>query len=59
MSKEPTPTPEDPTTAPALDDAAAEARIAQNAQNKHDHDDARVDEMEVESFPASDPPSIL
>ncbi|GAB2894743.1 hypothetical protein ACXA45_08520 [Neomicrococcus lactis] len=56
MSTEPTPTPEDPTTAPALDEAAAAARIA---QDKHDHDDARVDEMEDESFPASDPPSIL
>lgn len=56
MSTEPTPTPEDPTTAPALDDAAAAARIA---QTQHDHDDARVDEMEEESFPASDPPSIL
>jgi len=55
MSTETTKTPEDPTTAPALDAAAAAARIA---QDKHDHDDARVDEMEDESFPASDPPSI-
>ncbi|MDN5756564.1 MAG: hypothetical protein ACTHWW_00220 [Arthrobacter sp.] len=36
----------------SAEEAAKKARRAQ-----HDHDDARVDEWEEESFPASDPPS--
>ena len=52
MTTELTPTPEDPTT-PETDGEVA----ARKAQVQHDHDDARVDEWEEESFPASDPPS--
>lgn len=38
--------------------AAEEARAAaEEAKRKHDADDARADEWEEESFPASDPPS--
>lgn len=47
MSTEPTPTPEDP----------AEAEKLRVTKEKHDHDDALVDEWEEESFPASDPPA--
>ena len=39
-------------------DAAEEARAAaEEAKRRHDADDARADEWEEESFPASDPPS--
>jgi hypothetical protein len=38
--------------------AAEEAReAAAEAKRRHDADDARADEWEEESFPASDPPS--
>jgi hypothetical protein len=38
--------------------AADEARAAaEEAKRRHDADDARADEWEEESFPASDPPS--
>lgn len=38
--------------------AADEARVAaEEARKRHDADDARADEWEEESFPASDPPS--
>lgn len=38
--------------------AAEEARAAaEEAKRRHDADDARADEWEEESFPASDPPS--
>lgn len=38
--------------------AAEEARAAaEEARRRHDADDARADEWEDESFPASDPPS--
>ncbi|MBG6084286.1 hypothetical protein [Zhihengliuella flava] len=38
----------------ATDEEALQAR---RDKDQHDHDDARVDEWEDESFPASDPPS--
>ncbi|MCQ9367522.1 hypothetical protein NQ036_04555 [Brevibacterium sp. 91QC2O2] len=42
---------------PAGDQLTAEAEEAEEAAEVWEHDDAVVDEWEVESFPASDPPA--